>query len=123
MYVRKTSQRNFAFIDAQNLTMGILRLGWRLDWNKFSVYLKDKYKADKIFVFIGFLERNIEFYEFLRRCGYILVFKPVIAFDGKTKGNCDGDMIVYIMSRLQNYNKAIVINSDGVFKSSTTQVI
>ncbi len=115
----KNQRRNFAFIDAQNLTMGIVAMGWKLDWKKFFVYLKDKYKIDKVFVFIGFIETNTEFYNLLRRCGYILVFKPVVIdIHRNIKGNCDGDMIVYIMSRLRNYDKAIVVTSDGDFYST-----
>jgi len=33
---------NFAFIDSQNVNLGIKELGWKLDWKKFRVYLKEK---------------------------------------------------------------------------------
>ncbi len=30
---------NYAFIDSQNLNLGIKKLGWKLDYRKFRVYL------------------------------------------------------------------------------------
>jgi hypothetical protein len=59
--MRKSLRRNFVFIDAQNVTMGIRRLGWDLDWKKFMLYLRDKYSIDKVFVFIGYIEKNVLF--------------------------------------------------------------
>ena len=34
---------NYAFIDSQNLNLSILSLGWKLDFQRFRVYLRDKY--------------------------------------------------------------------------------
>jgi hypothetical protein len=34
---------NYAFIDSQNLNLGIREAGWFLDFRKFRVYLKEKY--------------------------------------------------------------------------------
>lgn len=47
----------YAFIDSQNLNLGIRSLGWKLDFRKFLIYLKDKYKVHKAFLFIGYLEK------------------------------------------------------------------
>lgn len=111
--------KNFAFIDAQNITMGIRNMGWELDWLKFRVYLTDKYHVDKAFVFIGYLAGNENFYAKLRSFGFILIFKPVVHDGvGTIKGNCDGDMIMYIVSRMHNYDAAIVVTSDGDFYST-----
>lgn len=119
-----SKQKNFAFIDAQNLTMGVRTLGWELDWLRFSVYLREKYSCDKIFVFIGFLKRNEKFYAFLRSCNFILIFKPVIAGPGHAaKGNCDSDMVLYILTRIRNYEGAVVVTSDGDFYSTVRLLI
>lgn len=99
--------------------MGIRNMGWELDWLKFRVYLKEKYHVDKAFVFIGYLAGNEKFYAKLRSFGFILIFKPVVHDDvGAIKGNCDGDMIMYIVSRMHNYDAAIVVTSDGDFYST-----
>ena len=39
----KKIENNFAFIDGQNLNLGILELGWKLDFSRFRQYLKEKY--------------------------------------------------------------------------------
>ena len=51
-------QNNYAFIDSQNLYLGVLGSGWKIDYKKFRVYLKEKYNASKAFLFIGYLEGN-----------------------------------------------------------------
>ena len=34
----------YVFIDSQNLNLGIKGCGWKLDFRRFFIYLKDKYK-------------------------------------------------------------------------------
>ena len=41
----------YAFIDSQNLNLGIRSLGWKLDFERFFVYLQDKYRVRKAFSF------------------------------------------------------------------------
>jgi uncharacterized LabA/DUF88 family protein len=109
---------NYAFIDAQNVHLGIKSLGWDLDWGKFRVYLKDKYSVSTAYLFIGFMQANQDLYSMLQKAGFILIFKPVI-FDGegKAKGNCDADMVLHTILEKDNYDKAIIITSDGDFYS------
>ena len=35
-------ENNFAYIDGQNLNLGVKSLGWDLDFKKFRLYLKEK---------------------------------------------------------------------------------
>lgn len=44
---------NYAFIDSQNLNLAIQGLGWKLDFIKFRIYLKHKFKINKAFIFIS----------------------------------------------------------------------
>ncbi|MDZ7291648.1 MAG: hypothetical protein ONB44_17400 [candidate division KSB1 bacterium] len=53
---------NYAFIDSQNLHLGMQELGWRLDYRKFRVYLEEKYGVRKAYLFLGFLPENQNFY-------------------------------------------------------------
>lgn len=46
-------ENNFAFIDSQNLNLGVRSLGWQLDFALFRRYLKEKYGVSKAFVFLG----------------------------------------------------------------------
>lgn len=45
--------KNFAFIDNNNLNLAIQELGWKLDFKRFRVYLKEKYDFEKAYLFIG----------------------------------------------------------------------
>ena len=56
----------YAFIDTQNLKLGVRDLGWELDWKRFRVYLQHKYKVEKAFLFIGFFPENQQLYSSLQ---------------------------------------------------------
>ncbi len=46
--------KNYAFIDGQNLYMGVRAQGWQLDFAKLRVYLSDKYEVEQAYWFIGY---------------------------------------------------------------------
>lgn len=116
--------KNFAFIDSQNLNLGIQKLGWKLDYEKFRVYLKEKYNVDKAYLFIGFVALNQKLYDRLQESGFILVFKPTIPdADGKIKGNIDADLVLKVVAEINEYNKAIIVSSDGDFYSLVQYLI
>lgn len=107
---------NYAFIDSQNLNLGIKNLGWQLDFKKFRVYLKDKYRIEKAFIFIGYIPGNEKLYTFLQEVGYIIVFKPTLqGKDGVIKGNCDAELVLHCMIEYGSFNKAVIVSSDGDF--------
>lgn len=107
---------NFAFIDSQNLNLGVQRLGWSLDFRKFRVYLKDKYHVSRAYLFLGYMPENQNMYSKLQEYGFILIFKPVlINGDGDIKGNVDADLVLQAMIDYKEYNKAVIVTSDGDF--------
>lgn len=109
-------QNNYAFIDSQNVNLAIRTLGWRIDWQRFRVYLKEKYSVQKAFLFIGYIEGNNELYTSLQSAGFICIFKPTLKYkDGATKGNCDAELVLQAMIEYQNYEKAIIVTGDGDF--------
>lgn len=109
---------NYAFIDSQNLNLGIQKLGWKLDYRKFRVYLAEKYSVRKAYIFIGFVALNQSLYDRLQEAGFILKFKPTIPdSDGKIKGNVDADIVLRAVLEINDYDKAIIISSDGDFYS------
>lgn len=71
-------KHNYAFIDGQNLNLGIRELGWKLDYRKFRVYLKEKYRVIKAYYFIGYIPGMSDLYASLQEAGYILIFKPTL---------------------------------------------
>lgn len=110
----------YAFIDSQNLNLGIINQGWKLDFKKFRGYLKDKYRVERASLFIGFMEKNKNLYDFLRMAGYKLIFKPTVkcSLANKTKhlkGNVDAELVLHSMIEYNNYQQAIIISGDGDF--------
>jgi len=109
-------ENNFAFIDSQNLNLSIRSLGWHLDFRKLRTYLKEKYGVTKAFLFIGYIEGNNDLYKSLQEAGFVCIFKPTLKYkDGKTKGNCDAELVLQTMIELPHYNKAVIITGDGDF--------
>jgi uncharacterized LabA/DUF88 family protein len=109
---------NYAFIDSQNVHLGIKSLGWSLDWRKFRVYLSDKYSVGMAYLFIGYIPEHADLYDHLRKAGFILKFKPVLLDSaGKFKGNVDADLVLQAMIDYEAYDKAVIVTSDGDFYS------
>ena len=114
----KKEIKNYAFIDGQNLHLGIQSLGWKLNYRKFRVYLREKYGVETTYMFMGYLAANQPLYTFLQSAGYILMFKPIMySKDGDIKGNVDADLVLQVMLDYEKYNKALIITSDGDFYS------
>src|SRR3989338_6593093 len=112
----QNKELNYAFIDSQNLNLSIKSLGWNLDFQKFRTYLKEKYGITKAFLFIGYIEGNNDLYKSLQEAGFVCIFKPTLKYkDGKTKGNCDAELVLQTMIEIQNYNKAVIVTGDGDF--------
>lgn len=108
--------QNYAFIDSQNLNLGVRDLGWKLDYIKFRIYLKEKYGVKIAYLFIGYTVQNQDLYNSLQKAGYVLIFKPTIKDGaGKLKGNVDADLVLQSMIDYSNYAKAVIVSSDGDF--------
>jgi uncharacterized LabA/DUF88 family protein len=116
MTPQKTTKGNHAFIDGQNLNLGIQELGWKLDWHRFRVYLEEKYEVVQAYYFIGFLPEMNDLYASLQKAGYILIFKPTLKTPtGKVKGNCDAELVLQAMIEYHNYHQAVIVSGDGDF--------
>ena len=108
-------QRNYTFIDGQNLHVSLLREEIRINYGKLRRYLREKYQVEKVFSFIGYLKENEDIYKKLKKAGYILVFKKTTARGKDTKGNCDSNLIVQVVREWKNFEKAVIISGDGDF--------
>jgi len=114
----KQTEKNYAFIDSQNLNLGIKSLGWKLDHKRFRIYLREKYKVEIAYLFIGYIPENQDLYSSLQECGYVLVFKPTLPDkNGDIKGNVDADLVLQAMLDYEKYDKAVIVTSDGDFYS------
>ena len=115
-----TDHKVFAFIDSQNLNLGVKSAGWTLDFAKFRLYLKNKYGVEKAYLFIGQMAGQESLYDRLQEMGYHLIFKPTTEYkaNGKTvvKGNVDAELVLYATAKVINqYDKAIIVSGDGDF--------
>ena len=111
-------RKNFAFIDSQNINLGIRNLGWKLNWRRFRVFLAEKYHVEKAFLFVGYIPANQHLYTSLRESGYELAFRPVLPpKDGQHKGNVDADLVLRVMAEYLHYERAVIATSDGDFYS------
>ncbi len=111
---------NYAFIDSQNLNLGVQSLGWKVDYKKFRLYLKNKYNVTNAYMFIGMVANNQPLYTKLQEAGFILVLKPTVQYfqNGKltVKGNVDAELVLYAAAvEYDNYDKAIIVSGDGDF--------
>ena len=132
----KKNPRVYAFIDSQNLNLGVQNAGWKLDWQKFRKFLANEYGVSKAFMFIGYVPEFEEMYEKLHEDGYAVVLKqtydmtrprpeeipepaagePAEKEEKKPiKGNIDADLVLWVMKEAKNYDKAIIISGDGDF--------
>jgi len=72
----KVSQKNIAFIDGQNLHLGAAENNWRVDYQRFRVYLRDKYSVEEAYYFFGYVtNEQQELYNKLQKSGFIVIFK------------------------------------------------
>jgi len=119
-------RNNYAFIDSNNLYLGVsqdvkkkdkkIYSGWKLDYRRFRIFLKEKFGVTKAFIFIGFKPGNQSMYTHLQEAGYICIFKPTLELhDGTVKGNVDSELVLHSMIELKNYEQAVIVSGDGDF--------
>ncbi len=117
----------YAFIDSQNLNLGtskdiwrnkkLIYKGWKLDFKKFRIYLKDKFRVKNAFLFIGYIKQNEKMYKLLRSFGFEIIYKPTVSDEtGKPKGNVDAELVLHSAAiEFKNYDKAVIVSGDGDF--------
>lgn len=119
-HINCRGDNNFAYIDGANLDKAMRDLGWKLDYRRFRVWLSEKYNIKRAYIFIGLISKYKNLYTYLQELGFTLIFKEVI-YDGigKPKGNCDADLVLRATRDTyeNNFDKAIIITSDGDYAS------
>jgi len=126
-------QNNYAFIDSQNLNLGVQKTGWKMDWRKFRLWLEKEHGVTHAYMFIGYMAENESLYELMHDHGYLIVLKPTTEIKPPpekplepgepareeqkptVKGNIDADLVLYAMKELPNYDKAVLVSGDGDF--------
>lgn len=122
---------NYAYIDSQNLNLGVQKVGWKMDWRRFRIFLAEKYNVSKAYMFIGYMQENEQLYEQMHSLGFTVVLKPTVEphkeeqvegapneeLKRQVKGNIDADLVLFAMKDQENYDKAIIVSGDGDFYS------
>ena len=113
-------ENNYAFIDSQNMNLGVQQLGWQLDFARFRRYLQDKYRVTKAFLFIGYINKNRRLYDFLEQAGYEVIYKTVVQNPGvhEPKGNVDAELVLQTMHELceGHFDKVVIASGGGDFR-------
>ena len=115
---RKPLSCNHAYIDAANLDRGTARLGWRVDYRKFYVWLKEKHHIKRAYIFIGYISKYDNLYTKMREAGFLVRFKDVTDNGlGQIKGNCDADLVLRTTRDVYEsvFDQAVIVSSDGDF--------
>lgn len=112
--------KNYAFIDGNNLYLGAKSQGINIDYRKLRLLLKNKFNVEKAFLFIGYDPARTRLYSKFNKFGFELVHKPTVKYteNGKRtmKGNVDAELVLYSAAiEFNNYDKAVIITSDGDF--------
>ncbi len=105
------------YIDGNNLYRGAKELGYEIDYKKFRGWLRQKYNATNIYLFIGLVPSRTKFYEHLQECDFILIFKQTVSVGGVVKGNCDAELVLKTVSDFytKSFDKCILVSGDGDF--------
>lgn len=112
----RLKQNNFAYIDGANLYQSITSLGWKINYQRFRVWLQDKYGVTRAYMFLGLVPQYKDLYISLQEAGFTLVFKETTYDgDGNVKGNCDADLVLKATVDYfeKKFDQAILVSSDG----------
>lgn len=119
---------NQAFIDGQNLYMNTHSNGWDVDLVKFRIYLREKYKVEKAYYFLGAVnDDNQGLYELIQSAGFILVFREFNQeMISKKKGNVDTDIVFTMLSKIidkEKFDKIVLVSGDGDYFKTVKYLI
>lgn len=142
--------RNITFIDGQNLHLGTTKCSvcakkknthlslmkyddcvcgkaWKIDLYKFRVYLKDKYKVDRAYYFLGHLKEGYDYlYRSIQEAGFIVVFKDHTGnLTSQKKGNVDTDIVFEVMKSVleDTFEKILLVSGDGDYSKLVDYLI
>lgn len=110
----------YIYIDSQNIFQAI-KWDWEIiDRKKFFIFLKDKYRTQHIYYYVWYIEKNKKLYDFLKKLGYIVIFKRTwILPDWSIKWNVDVDIAIWSVhqSFISHIWHVIIISWDGDYNS------
>ena len=117
----KKQESNLAFIDGQNLHLGIAQNGGSIDNRKFRTYLQEAYGVQEAYYFLGYACAALQgLYDDLQKAGFIVLFREQGAsLQANKKGNVDTDIVFGIMRALSerhDFHQVLLVSGDGDYK-------
>ena len=111
---------NYAYIDNQNLYLATKNAPepWTVDMKRFRVYLLEKYKVERAYLFMGAYEdKYMDLYDKYLSFGYELRFRQHSeSIKSKKKGNVDTDVVFQMLFDSfyeDEFEKIILVSGDG----------
>lgn len=122
------TEHNIAFIDGQNLYYGTKENNWKIDYEKFRIYLREKYNIQEAFYFLGYIDEEQQMlYTNLQKAGFIVSFREHLsALKGKKKGNVDTDIVFEVMKSIierKDFQNIVLVSGDGDYKKMVDYLI
>ena len=131
---------NYAYIDGVNLHLTYENLDWGLDYKKLLHYLQNKHGVVTAHYFLGNTPKTKPIYDNLSAYGYNIKLKEasLIKMDEKRcpkcgciiekpenryKADVDSLLSLQVISDLQNFDKAVIITSDGDYDELVKKLI
>ena len=107
------------YIDAANIILSARDQGMNFDMIRLIIYLKNKYKADKIIYFTARFKADEQLYNDLHENEVEIIFKQSYLEKKRLKANCDVEISHRITLDIENGNiQALILTSgDGDFAS------
>jgi len=131
---------NYAFIDGVNLHLTYENLDWKVDYKKLLDHLRGKYGVVVAHYFLGNTPDSQPISDKLSSYGYNIKLKDpspytdeekVCPYCGKMiepksqryKADVDSYMTMQIMFDMDNFDKAVIISSDGDFDEVVKRLV
>jgi len=110
-------KRNIAFIDGQNLHLWTNTENWKINFARFRIYLEKKFKVEKAYYFLWFLDENEDkLYTRLQESWFIVIFREHNSnMKWKKKWNVDVDVCFEMMKNHcdnDNFDKIVLVSWD-----------
>ena len=111
---------NYAYIDNQNLYLATKNAPepWTVDMQRFRVYLREKYKVERAYLFMGaYEEKYKDLYDMYLSFGYEPRFRQHSeSIKSRKKGNVDTDVVFQMLFDSfyeEQFDKVILVSGDG----------
>ncbi len=108
------------YIDVQNTHQRTVERWWLIDWARFFIYLKEKYKVDIIYYAVGYIPKHQDLYEYLQSVWYTLLYKKTLILpDGTIKWNVDIDIAIQSIFDLTSWKltQVYLVTNDGDYNT------